>query len=123
MAVVHVFLSLKDEFVVEPLPNLENDLEAILAKVLDWQNLLVSPELGGVEPAAQNMLLDIHSKFEVKVKMEPTRGENKLDLFFTTNPSLVKNSTVVPGISDYDMVVTDYELRPIYNRPKPRKIF
>ena len=53
--------------------------------------------------------------------MEPTRGENNLDLFFTTNPSLVKNSTVVPGISDHDMVVTDCELRPIYNRPKPRK--
>ena len=55
--------------------------------------------------------------------MEPTRGENNLDLFFTTNPSLVKNSTVVPGISDHDMVVTDCELRPIYNRPKPRKNF
>ena len=55
--------------------------------------------------------------------MEPTRGENNLDLFFTTNPSLVKNSTVVPGISDHDMVVTDCELRPIYNRPKPRKTF
>ena len=53
--------------------------------------------------------------------MEPTRGENNLDLFFTTNPSLVKNSTVVPGISDHDMVVTDCE--PIYNRPKPRKTF
>ena len=55
--------------------------------------------------------------------METTRGENNLDLFFTTNPSLVKNSTVVPGDSDHDMVVTDCELRPIYNRPKPRKTF
>ena len=58
-----------------------------------------------------------------QVQMEPTRGENNLDLFFTTNPSLVKNSTVVPGISDHDMVVTDCELRPIYNRRKPRKTF
>ena len=52
--------------------------------------------------------------------MEPTRGENNLDMFFTTNESLVKNSTVAPGISDHDMVVTDW---PIYNRPKPRFFF
>ena len=45
--------------------------------------------------------------------MEPARGEKKLDLFFTTNPSLVKNSTFVSDISDHDMVVTDCELRPI----------
>ena len=55
--------------------------------------------------------------------MEPTRGENNQDLFFTTNPSLVKNSTVVLCISDHDMVVTDCELIPIYNPPKPRKTF
>ena len=168
-------MSFRDEFVVEPLPNLENDTEAIWAKVLlpgekalyvssfyrppksgsepleklegvlesiidkpdnkhlilggdfncpsiDWQNLSVRP--GGAEPAAQNKLLDIHNKFAIsQVQMEPARGENNLDLFFTTNPSLVKNSTVVPGIYDHDMVVTDCELRPIYNRPKPRKTF
>ena len=89
---------------------------------IDWQNLSVRP--GGAEPAAQNKLLDIHNKFAIsQVHMEPTRGKNNLDLFFTTNLSLLKNSTVVPGISDHDMVVTDCELRPIYNRPKPRKTF
>ena len=121
----------------EPLEKLEGVLQSIIDKPgnkhhigllggdfncpsIDWQNLSVRP--GGAEPAAQNKLLDIHNKFAIsQVQMEPTRGENNLDLFFTTNPSLVKNSTVVPGISDHDMVVTDCELRPIYNRPKPRK--
>ena len=121
----------------EPLEKLEGVLESIIDKPdkkhlilggdfncpsIDWQNLSVRP--GGAEPVAQNKLLDIHNKFAIsQVQMEPTRGENNLDLFFTTNQLLVKNSTVVPGISDHDMVVTDCELRPIYNRPKPRKTF
>ena len=37
---------------------------------------------------------------------EPTRAKNILDLYFTNNPTLVKNSVSVPGISDHDMVVT-----------------
>ena len=52
---------------------------------------------------------------------QPTRGENNLDRFFIFNPSLVKNSA--HSCPRYDMVVTDCDLRPIYNRPKPRKIF
>ena len=35
-----------------------------------------------------------------------------LDLVFTSNPSLIKTSVSVPGISDHDIVITDMEIKP-----------
>ena len=48
--------------------------------------------------------------------------ENILDLV-TDNPSFVKHSQSIPGISDHAMVVTDSDVKPIYNKQKPRKIY
>ena len=48
-------------------------------------------------------LIDIANDFNLdQMVTEPTRGSNILDLFFTTNSSLVDKSTVIPGISDHD---------------------
>ena len=58
-----------------------------------------------------------------QLQEKPTRGDNILDLFFTNNTSLLKYIDVVPGISDHDMVVVDQDLRPVYNKPKQRKIY
>ena len=54
---------------------------------------------------------------------QPTRQDNILDLVFTNNPSLVKSSTSVPGISDHAMVVTDCDIKPVYNKQNPRKVY
>ena len=36
-----------------------------------------------------------------------TRGQNILDLFFTTNPTLVGNVSITPGLTmDHDIVLT-----------------
>ena len=35
----------------------------------------------------------------------PTRGQNILDLFLTTNPTLVNKTHTIPGISDHDAIV------------------
>jgi hypothetical protein len=43
-----------------------------------------------------------------QVHNQPTREGNLLDLVFVSNPSLVKPSTNVPGISDHD-IITDME--------------
>ena len=43
-----------------------------------------------------------------QVHNQPTREGNLLDLVFVSNPSLVKSSTNVPGISDHD-IITDME--------------
>ena len=42
----------------------------------------------------------------------PTRGQNNLDLFFTTNPSLVDNVSITPGLSDHDIVMTQVNVKP-----------
>ena len=36
----------------------------------------------------------------------PTRGQNSLDLFFTTNTTLVDNVSITPGLSDHAIVLT-----------------
>ena len=54
---------------------------------------------------------------------EPTRQDNTLDLYFTTNPSLVKNCATVPGLSDHAIVVVDSDTKPQYCTTPRRKHF
>ena len=50
-------------------------------------------------------MIEIANDFGLEqIVTEPTRGKNTLDLFFTTNPTLVERSTVIPGISDHDSI-------------------
>ena len=46
-----------------------------------------------------------------------------LDLFFASNPSLIKNLTTIPGISDHHAIITDSFIRPSFNIKRKRKIF
>ena len=89
---------------------------------IDWS----IPALSGkvTNTAVHQALLDVTSDhgFE-QMQHQPTRGENVLDLLFTNNPSLVNHCGVIPGISDHEMVVADQEIKPVYNKRKPRKIF
>ena len=38
----------------------------------------------------------------------PTREKNTLDLFSTTQPSLIQHCELVPGISDHDIISSSY---------------
>ena len=58
-----------------------------------------------------------------QIHEQPTRGENMLDLVFVSNPSLMKSSVSVPGISDHDIVVTDFETKPYYQKTPSRKCY
>ena len=42
----------------------------------------------------------------------PTRGQNILDLFLTTNPTLVDNVSITPGLSDHDIVLIQVNVKP-----------
>ena len=50
----------------------------------------------------------------------PTRGQNILDLFFTTNPTLVHKVSVLPGLSDHDIVIAEVNSRPELIKQVPR---
>lgn len=52
----------------------------------------------------------------------PTRGDKTLDLVLTNFPNNVKNTSVLPGISDHDCPLVSFDLKPIRYRQKPRNI-
>ena len=54
---------------------------------------------------------------------EPTRDGNILDLFMTTNPTLVKSISIIPGLSDHDIVRCVIETKPKQSKQPPRKAY
>ena len=53
---------------------------------------------------------------------EPTRQQNTLDLILTNHPGKVIRTDTIPGISDYDIIYTECDLRPVKLQQKPRTI-
>ncbi|XP_061188846.1 uncharacterized protein LOC133197022 [Saccostrea echinata] len=53
----------------------------------------------------------------------PTRGDKILDLFFTSNPSLVQRRKVIPGVGDHDAVLLDSLIQPLRSKPARREIY
>ena len=87
---------------------------------INWSTFSVKP--GAPERDVQQALLDLSIEHGLtQVHNEPTHQGNILDLVFTSNESLFKSSTSIPGICQHAMVVTDMDLVPRINRPKPKK--
>jgi hypothetical protein len=53
---------------------------------------------------------------------EPTRQQNTLDLILTNHPGKVIRTDTIPGISNHDIVYTEFDLRPVKLQQKPRTI-
>jgi hypothetical protein len=53
---------------------------------------------------------------------EPTRQQNTLDLILTNHHGKVIRTDTIPGISDHDIVYTEFDLRPVKLQQKPRTI-
>ena len=66
-----------------------------------------------IEITAQAGLAQIHE--------EPTKEKKTLDLVFTSNSTLTKSSTNIPGISDHATIITDMNTKPYYQKTIPRK--
>ena len=104
-----------------------NELRESINKIkrtnIDWDLLNTKP--GGVSPGLSKQLIDITNDFGLEqVEREPTRINNILDLFFTSNPTLVERSSVVPGISDHDGIpIVIISCKPRIIKQIPRKIY
>ena len=79
---------------------------------IDWEKMTVKNGAGDREVqqalfdiSIENSLTQVHSLHEIATMLE---------LVFTNNPSTVKTSTSIPGISDYAMIVTDKDIIPQY---------
>ena len=83
----------------------------------------MSVNTGAADQMVQKALIDFAVEHGLtQVHHQPTRNNNILDLVFTTNPSLVKTPSSIPGISDHAMIVTDIDIIPHYKRQKTRKV-
>ena len=65
----------------------------------------------------------LHEHTLVQMVDKPTRLNNTLDLFLTTNPTLVNKITTLPGLSDHDAVYVDVNIKPQSNKQTPRKVY
>ncbi len=85
----------------------------------------MSVDPGGSYIDLSRQMIDIANDFGFEqVVKEPTRGNNILDLFFTSNPTLIERSWVVPGISDHDGIpVIVVSTKPRFIKHKPRKVY
>ena len=89
---------------------------------ITWETL--SLKMDASDKEIQRTLIDITSQTGLtQIHEEPTRENNLLDLVFTTNPTLSKSSTNIPGISDHAIIVTDLDTKPYYQKSIPRKIY
>ena len=59
----------------------------------------------------------------LKYMRDPQEKRNLLDLVFTSNATLTKSSTNIPGISDHAIIITDMDTKPNYQKTIPRKSY
>ncbi|CAG2208258.1 unnamed protein product [Mytilus edulis] len=89
---------------------------------IDWNNNTVKS--GKPQVKHHQELLEFIEEFGMEqLQLKPSRENNILDFFLTNHPSLVKSCNTLPGISDHNMIVLDTDLKPQYNKPKPREIY
>ena len=58
-----------------------------------------------------------------QVHNSSTRESKLLDLVFTKNPTIVTHSVSVPGISDHDIIDTDFDVKIQYQNKHRRQIY
>ena len=77
---------------------------------------------GASDRQVQQQLVDLAEKYNLHQMQDlPTRENNILNLVFTTNPTLFKSTGNAPGLSDHDIVITNFCVRPFRTRQAPRK--
>lgn len=78
----------------------------------------------GPDQQIQQGLVDLmEEKNLTQIHTEATREDNLLDLVFVSNPSMVKSSTNVPGISDHEIIITDFETKVYHQKAPSRKTY
>ena len=75
---------------------------------VDWNTNTV-PESSQERHIQQGLADNMSEAHLSQIHNQPTRLSAILDLVFTTNPTLLKNSTSIPGISDHSIVVSDFD--------------
>ena len=103
------------------LPNIILDGDFNLPHI-DWGLNTVKPN-HQYRKEINKKLTDIVNENELtQVVRKPKRGNNILDLIFTTNHGLISSVEVHPGMSDHNVIITDVNLKAKSAKKKPRKV-
>ena len=78
---------------------------------IDWRSGGLKPNCS--YPMLHRDFIDMLEDYSMtQIIQDPTRDSNTLDLFITSNETLINNAQVIPGISDHDAVVIESALKP-----------
>jgi len=70
---------------------------------MDWDHMCPSPDCK--HPSFYRQITEVLNDSSLTQTVSlPTRDSNILDLFVTTNPTLVQRVSIIPGISDHGIV-------------------
>ena len=89
---------------------------------MDWDHRCPSPDCKHLSFYRQITKVLNDSNLTQTVSL-PTRDSNILDLFFTTNPTLVQRVSILPGISDHGIVQIQVTTSAKNLFQKPRSIY
>ena len=88
---------------------------------IDWETPATKP--GYRHKGLCDKLIKVTSDYHLKqVQQKPTKLDNILDLLFTNKPTLIKEVSVIPGLSDHRTVIIDTFLHIQLNTKTPGKI-
>ena len=88
---------------------------------VDWQSL--APTLDYKFPTFYRECLEVFNDCLLEQTVtSPTQGKHILDLFFTSNPTLIDNVSILPGLSDHDIVPVLVNTIPSQTKQVPRNI-
>ena len=88
---------------------------------IDWSNHTIKSYRYPKSMSLEFLKLPFYCHLEQMVSM-PSRGNNIIDIFFTTHHSLVDKCVSIPGVGGHDAAVLDMSTTPQCNRPIKRKI-
>ena len=74
-------------------------------------------------PVYDHFIDFLHDNNLTQVVTQPIRLNNTLDLFLTTNPTLITKVKCQPGLGDHDMVSAESSLKPSVHKQKPRQAY
>lgn len=88
---------------------------------VDWQSLTPTPDCRF--PTFYRECLEVFNDCLLEQTVtSPTRGKHILDLFFTSNPTLVDSVSIIPGLSDHDIVQVLINVTPSQTKQVPRDV-
>ena len=92
---------------------------------IDWETLSVPP--GSQIPSVCKKLIDVSiTSGLTQLQRESTKLDSLLDLFFSSNPSLVDTLQNAPGIStatEHESIIVHTKLRADISKTKPHKVY